>query len=205
MRAFSRFFFNARVMRPVLDCDPSTTILGYRSSIPVFVCGAALAKLGHPLGTRMAFDFPVMSLKFSPGEANITRGSSSGSIIQMVSSNASLSYEEIAAAASPQQTLFFQLYKSNNDKIAEKRVQEIVKLGYKAIFLTVDAIVAGKREVDIKSPWALEAIENGRPEYHVESGTYEIVNETGTAGALVGSDDQNMTWEKVNCFCMLDI
>ncbi|KAF8922417.1 FMN-dependent dehydrogenase-domain-containing protein [Mucidula mucida] len=179
MRAFSRFFFNARVMRPVLDCDPSTTILGYRSSIPVFVCGAALAKLGHPLG-----------------EANITRGSSSGSIIQMVSSNASLSYEEIAAAASPQQTLFFQLYKSNNDKIAEKRVQEIVKLGYKAIFLTVDAIVAGKREVDIKSPWALEAIENGRPEYHVESGTYEIVNETGTAGALVGSDDQNMTWEK---------
>ncbi|KAF9044844.1 hypothetical protein BDZ89DRAFT_1008363 [Hymenopellis radicata] len=179
MRAFSRFFFNARVMRPVFDCNPSTTILGYKSSIPVFVCGAALAKLGHPLG-----------------EANITRGSNSGSIIQMVSSNASLSYEEIAAAASPQQTLFFQLYKSNNDKIAEKRVQEIVKLGYKAIFLTVDAIVAGKREVDIRSPWALEAIENGQPAYHVESGTYEIVDETGTAGALVGSDDQNMTWEK---------
>jgi isopentenyl diphosphate isomerase/L-lactate dehydrogenase-like FMN-dependent dehydrogenase len=49
-RAFSRYFFLARVMRPVSQCDPSTTILGYKSSIPVFVSGAALAKLGHPQG-----------------------------------------------------------------------------------------------------------------------------------------------------------
>lgn len=49
--AFSRFFFCARVMRPVLHCDPSTTILSFKSSIPVFVSGAALAKLGHPEGT----------------------------------------------------------------------------------------------------------------------------------------------------------
>jgi L-lactate dehydrogenase (cytochrome) len=49
-QAFARFFFRARVMRPVSRCDPSTTILGYPSSIPVFVSGAALAKLGHPQG-----------------------------------------------------------------------------------------------------------------------------------------------------------
>ncbi|CAK5264968.1 unnamed protein product [Mycena citricolor] len=54
-RAFSRFFFNARVMKPVGTCDPSTTILGFKSSIPVFVSGAALAKLGHPLGTWLMF------------------------------------------------------------------------------------------------------------------------------------------------------
>ena len=49
-RAFSRFFFQPRVMRPISHCDPSTTILGYKTSIPVFICGAALAKLGHPEG-----------------------------------------------------------------------------------------------------------------------------------------------------------
>ncbi|KAG6846017.1 hypothetical protein H0H87_011065 [Tephrocybe sp. NHM501043] len=48
--AFTRFFFHPRVMRPVSQCDPSTSILGYKSSIPVFVSGAALAKLGHPEG-----------------------------------------------------------------------------------------------------------------------------------------------------------
>lgn len=42
-------------MRPVSQCDPSTTILGYKSSIPVFVCGAALAKLGHPQGDIIFF------------------------------------------------------------------------------------------------------------------------------------------------------
>jgi isopentenyl diphosphate isomerase/L-lactate dehydrogenase-like FMN-dependent dehydrogenase len=54
-RAFSRFFFHARVMRPVSHCDSSTTILGYKSSIPVFVSGAALAKLGHPRGDFTTF------------------------------------------------------------------------------------------------------------------------------------------------------
>ncbi|KAK0245838.1 FMN-dependent dehydrogenase-domain-containing protein [Armillaria nabsnona] len=177
--AFRRFFFNARVMRPVLHCDPSTTILGYKSSIPVFVSGAALAKLGHPLG-----------------EVNITRAAHKASIIQMVSSNASLSYAEIAAAASPSQPLFFQFYKSSDDTTAEKRVREVEKLGYKAIWLTVDAIVAGKREIDIKSPWELETIENGKPTYHSDLDSLELVDETGTAGALVSKDDQNMTWEK---------
>lgn len=51
-RAFSRFFFHPRVLRKISGCDPSTTILGFNSSIPVFVSGAALAKLGHPLGTN---------------------------------------------------------------------------------------------------------------------------------------------------------
>jgi len=38
-------------MRPVARCDPSTRILGFKSSIPIFVSGAALAKLGHPDGS----------------------------------------------------------------------------------------------------------------------------------------------------------
>ncbi|KAG7450375.1 uncharacterized protein BT62DRAFT_984887, partial [Guyanagaster necrorhizus] len=177
--AFRRFFFNARVMRPVLHCDPSTTILGYKSSIPVFVSAAALAKLGHPLG-----------------EINITRAAHKASIIQMVSSNASLSYAEIASAASSSQPLFFQFYKSSDNAVAEQRIREVEKLGYKAIWLTVDAIVAGKREIDIKSPWELETIENGKPTYHSDLDGLELVDETGTAGALVSKDDQDMTWEK---------
>ena len=63
----------------------------------------------------------------------------------MVSSNASLSYAEIIASAVPSQPLFFQLYKHVNDAIAEQRVREVEILGYKAIWLTVDAIVAGNR------------------------------------------------------------
>ncbi|GLB36281.1 putative cytochrome b5 family protein [Lyophyllum shimeji] len=180
--AFKRFFFHPRVMRPVSRCDPSTTILGYKSSIPVFICGAALAKLGHP-----------------DGEANLTRGAAQTNIIQMVSSNASLSYAEIMAAARPSQPLFFQLYKNVNDTLAEKRVREVERLGYRSIWLTVDALVPGNREKDIRSPWVLEEMESGQPEYHVDvaDGVVEGGDAgLGTAGALIANDDRDMTWEK---------
>jgi len=181
-RAFSRFFFRPRVMRAVSHCDPSTTILGFRSAIPVFASGAALAKLGHPLG-----------------EVNITSGASSTSIIQMVSSNASLSPSEIMSAASPSQPLFFQLYKNKDDAVALAFIQEIEQLGYKAIFLTVDAIVYGNRERDVKAPWIEEDMEREGlegDERQVDKEALEDIDLSGTAGALVKNDDRDMTWEK---------
>ncbi|KAJ6575256.1 FMN-dependent dehydrogenase-domain-containing protein [Mycena capillaripes] len=179
-RAFSRFFFHPRVMRPVGNCDPSTTILGFKVSIPVFASGAALAKLGHPLG-----------------EVNIFKGATTTKIIQMVSSNASMSYAEIIGAAPPSQPLFFQLYKHTDDAVAEKRVRDVEGLGYKAIFLTVDAVIPGNREKDIKSPWVMEDLERGSPKVHVE-GAAEGDGDTvfGTAGGLIVNDDRDMTWEK---------
>ncbi|KAG6911859.1 hypothetical protein DXG01_000106 [Tephrocybe rancida] len=198
--AFTRFFFHARVMRPVSRCDPSTSILGYKSSIPVFISGAALAKLGHPEGQAFYIHKIQATIMFATGEANLTRGAAQTNIIQMVSSNASLSYGEIKDAATPSQPLFFQLYKNVNDSIAEKRVRDVEKLGYKSIWLTVDALVAGNREKDIRAPSILDEMESGKPEYHpetdggVESGDAGL----GTAGALIANDDRDMTWEKVS-------
>ena len=200
-RAFSRFFFRARILRSVSHCDPSTTILGFESSIPVFVSGAALAKLGHPEG-RYYFVVQRSVIKKNIGELNITRGSAKGGIIQMVSSNASFSPRDIMEAASTAQTLFFQLYK-HKDEIAEKLVREVEELGYKAIFLTVDALVAGNRERDIRCPWILEDEENGGPaEYYVEGVTpSKEVDILGTAGALISSIDRDMTWDKAGAPC----
>ncbi|KAL1749052.1 FMN-dependent dehydrogenase-domain-containing protein [Schizophyllum fasciatum] len=179
-RAFTRFFFNARVLRPVSHCDPSTTILGFKSSIPVFVSGAAMAKLAHP-----------------DGELNITRGCAAQGIIQMVSSNASYSYAEIAHAAGPEQPLFFQLYKHKDDATALKRIREVEALGYKALFLTVDAVVPAKREFDIRAPWYLEELERGEPAPFVEEQADSLQGTSfGTAGGLIVNDDRDMTWEK---------
>ncbi|KDQ63607.1 hypothetical protein JAAARDRAFT_189164 [Jaapia argillacea MUCL 33604] len=192
IRAFGRLYFHARVMRPISHCDPSTTILGYKSSLPLFVSGAALAKLGHPLG-----------------EANITRGAGRCGLIQMVSSNASLSYASIAEAALslrtthpniPPTTLFFQLYKHKTDSIAIERIREVERLGYKAIFLTVDAPVPGNRERDIKAPFVIEAQEaeaeakGGKEAPLVNKDDDEEISRTGTAGALIQNDDRDMSW-----------
>jgi L-lactate dehydrogenase (cytochrome) len=117
----------------------------------------------------------------------------------MVSSNASLSYEEIIAAAEPTQPLFFQLYKHADNKIAEKRVRTVEQLGYKAIWLTVDALVPGKRERDIRSPWVLDELETGKREVYTDNieGTESGDAGLGTAGALIANTDLDMTWETV--------
>ncbi|KAI6007448.1 FMN-dependent dehydrogenase-domain-containing protein [Pisolithus albus] len=180
-RAFSRFFFHPRVMKAVSGVDPSTTMLGYKTSIPVYISGSALARLGHPLG-----------------EANLTRGAYKSGILQMVSSNSSLSYTQIAGArGSPEQPLFFQLYKHKNDDIAARRIREVEELGYKAIFLTVDALVPSNRELDTRAPQYLEEYENQGKIIHgkrtYKSGDVSIL---GTAGGLIVNNDLDMTWEK---------
>jgi L-lactate dehydrogenase (cytochrome) len=189
---FTRLFFNARVLRPVSICNTSTTLLSTPTSLPIFISPAALARLGHPLG-----------------EANLTRGAHRTNIIQIVSSNASLSYAAIAdARPDSNQVLWFQLYKNKEKAKAEARVREVVKLGYKAICLTVDAIVPGNRENDIRAPWVLDDMEKTdgateagdvvREPGDTENQEQEI-NITGTAGALVGNDDRDMTWKEVGC------
>lgn len=152
-----------------------------------------------------------LTAPYPAGEANITRGCARTGIIQMVSSNASLSYAQIAEArVTPDQPLFFQLYKHRDDKIAEQRVREVIALGYKAIFLTVDAICAGNRERDIRAPFELEKQEReaDKPDQRTGGGKAaadapakpkedgEDVNLLGTAGALIANDDLDMTWEK---------
>lgn len=122
-------------------------------------------------------------------------------VIQMVSTNASFSPSEIAAArVYPDQPLFFQLYKHRDDSEAEKLVKEVEALGYNAIFLTVDAIVAGRRDRDIKAPFVLEDQEKEviNQKHSVEGPQEDEGDDTlGTAGALISANDADMTWERV--------
>lgn len=132
----------------------------------------------------------------------------------MVSSNASLSTEEISAARpSSSQVLFFQLYKNKDNSIAEKRVKEIESQGYKAIFLTVDAVVASNRERDLRAPFELEDMEKAGLEGTTEGERPRKLEDVtkveeqiegekemefgGTAGSLLSNHDVDMTWDEV--------
>ena len=190
IRAFSRFFFHPRVLRAVSQSDPSTKILGYKSSLPVFASPAALAKLGHPLG-----------------EANITKGTGRTGIIQAVSMTSSLSAPEIAAARiSPTQPLFFQLHKKRDDSITEKLVKKVEALGYRAIFLTVDSFIPGRWDRYMKAPFILEDQEEEatKRQPSPEDSGEEDAGKLSTAEALFAMDDvDSMTWQKVDLFSIM--
>jgi L-lactate dehydrogenase (cytochrome) len=116
----------------------------------------------------------------------------------MISYNASLSSKQIAdARGSPDQTLFFQLYKKKDTKVAEQRIREIEAEGYKAIFLTVDAVVAGNRERDNRAPYEIEDMERENADSEQEKNAVAIAEGGGTAGMLLADDDVDITWAKV--------
>lgn len=90
--AFQRVWFRPRVLRNVSKVDFSHTILGVPSTLPIYISGMALGRLGHP-----------------DGELNLTRAAGKHGIIQMTSTFASFAFDEIADACVPGQHLFAQL------------------------------------------------------------------------------------------------
>lgn len=59
-------------------------------------------------------------------------------IVQVISSNASCSLEELAEAKLPEQTLMWQYYVAADRVRAEKTLRKALDLGMQSIWLTVD-------------------------------------------------------------------
>lgn len=113
--------------------DSRTSFVGLPSPVPFYIAPAGLAKLGHP-----------------DGEVGIVRGAAPHDVLQIVSSGASLSIDEIFAAKVPQQNLAWQFYKHSTPEVAEEKLKKALELGAKSIWLTADVPVLGKRERDLK-------------------------------------------------------
>jgi L-lactate dehydrogenase (cytochrome) len=132
----------------------------------------AMAKLGHP-----------------DGEVNLTKGAANTGIIQIISSNASCSLDEMQAARSPGQPLFFQLYINRNRSIATDLLKKINSLDMDAIFLTGDAPVGGKRERDLRLKGEFEGPAGGVSEKSDDT--------KGVSQAMFAGVDPNVNWEDI--------
>jgi L-lactate dehydrogenase (cytochrome) len=83
LSSFSRrIWFRPRVLRDVSMVDWSTTILGHRSSMPVYIVGylTTAKPLSHILQTATALG----KLGHPDGELNLTRAAAKHGVIQMV-------------------------------------------------------------------------------------------------------------------------
>ncbi len=131
-----------RVFVDCTRCDTSTTLLGHRVRTPVFVAPAAMARLAHP-----------------DGEAGIARACGAYGALQVLSNNASMTPEQVAAAAAPGQVLGWQLYVQNDRARSEAMLARVNAMAdrFKFICLTLDAPVPGKRELDEKQSFRKDA------------------------------------------------
>ncbi|ETS81703.1 hypothetical protein PFICI_06705 [Pestalotiopsis fici W106-1] len=126
-----RIMIQPRILRNVKHVDYRRRILGCDSSAPFFISPAAMARLAHP-----------------DGELALARAAKTESIIQCISNNASYPLGSIVQSGDPKQPFFFQLYVNSERQKTTELLLKAKELGIKAIFVTVDAPVPGKREAD---------------------------------------------------------
>ena len=131
-RAYRSILMRPRIFIDVNTCNLSTTLLGNRVSMPLFVCPAAMARLAHP-----------------DGEHGIARACGAFGALQIMSNNASQTPEQIVAGARPDQVFGWQLYILKLREKSEAMLARIAQIPQiKFICLTLDVPAHGKREHD---------------------------------------------------------
>jgi 4-hydroxymandelate oxidase len=145
--AYGKWALRPRVLVDVSSCDTSTTVLGQPVSMPILVAPTAFHGLVHP-----------------DGEIGTARGAAAAGTIMVVSAIATRTMEEIAAAiAAPR---WFQLYVWKDREVTAELVKRAARAGYRAICLTVDTPLLGRRERDERNAFTLPSgigIANVRP------------------------------------------
>jgi len=177
--AYHRIWFRPRVMRNVTNVDWSSTILGHKTTMPVYITATALGKLGHP-----------------DGELNLTRAAAKHGVIQMIPTLASCSFDEIVDAAQPGQVQFLQLYVNKDRAITKKLVQHAEKRGIKGLFITVDAPQLGRREKDMRQKFDAE----DPSEVSKNDKSSEVDRSQGAARAISSFIDTALDWSDLPWF-----
>jgi len=136
--AFGRWALRPRVLVDVSRRDTATTVLGQRVSMPILVAPTAFHALVHP-----------------DGELATARGTADAGTIFIASTLATKSLEEIAAIGDVPR--WFQLYMVKDREVTESLVRRAYKAGYRALCVTVDAPLSGRRERDMRNAFALPA------------------------------------------------
>jgi L-lactate dehydrogenase (cytochrome) len=174
--AFGRIWFRPRILRDVSTVDYSTSLLGYKSSLPIYITATALGKLGHP-----------------DGEKNLTIAAGRENVIQMIPTLASCSFDEIVDARThEQQTQFYQVYINSNRQITEKTLKRAEQRGVRALFVTVDAPQLGRREKDMRIKFddvgSREQVENKD----------NVDRSQGAARAISSFIDPSLNWDDLH-------
>jgi L-lactate dehydrogenase (cytochrome) len=175
--AYHRIWFRPRIMRDVTKVDWSTSILGQRSSMPIYITATALGKLGHP-----------------EGELLLTRAAAKHGLIQMIPTLASCSFDELVDGAQPGQPQFLQLYVNKDRAITKRIVQHAEQRGIKGLFITVDAPQLGRREKDMRMKFEAED-----PDEVSKTGQ-GVDRSQGAARAISSFIDPGLNWGDLKWF-----
>lgn len=135
--AWRRMRLRPHVLRDVSRLDTSTMVLGTPVAAPVLVAPTAYQRMAH-----------------DEGEAATARGTAAAGTVMVASTLATVSLEEVAAAA-PGAPRWFQLYVRKDRGWSAELIGRAVDSGYRALVFTVDLPVLGHRRRDEHNDFTL--------------------------------------------------
>ncbi len=177
--AFERLAIMPHMLVDLTELDMSTEILGEKISMPIIIAPTAFHGLATP-----------------EGETATARAAQRTGTIMTLSTLANFSIEEVQAAATGPK--WFQLYVYKDREVTRDLVQRAEASGYKALVLTVDSPILGRREKDVRNRFKLP--DNFRLG-HFEGGKLANlpadVADSGLAHYISSLYDVSLSWKHV--------
>ncbi|PRQ24952.1 putative (S)-2-hydroxy-acid oxidase [Rosa chinensis] len=176
--AFSRILFRPRILIDVSTIDLSTTILGFKVSMPIMIAPTSMQKMAHP-----------------EGECATARAASAAGTIMTLSTLANSSIEEVASTGPG--IRLFQLYVLKDRNLVTQLVRRAETAGYKAIVLTADTPRLGHREADIKNRFTMSPSLTLKNFENLDLGKIDETKDSGLASYIAGLIDRSLSWKDV--------
>ncbi|MGR9107835.1 MAG: alpha-hydroxy acid oxidase [Gammaproteobacteria bacterium] len=145
--AFSRYTLHPRVLVDLSERQLATDIIGHRLSMPILIAPTAFQCLAH-----------------EEGELATARAAARMGVVMVLSTLATKSLEEVAdayrrarktSADHDPPGLWFQLYVHRDRGLTRSLVERAEAAGYRALCVTVDTPVLGRRERDHRNRFFL--------------------------------------------------
>ena len=177
--AFEELSIHYRVLVDVTVRAMATTVLGHPISMPVVLAPTAFHRMAHP-----------------DGELATVRAAGGAQTAMVLSSLSNTNVEDVVAASTG--PVFFQLYVYRDRGVTEALVRRVEAAGCRALVLTVDAPLLGRRERDVKNRFRLPdglAVKNLVP-----AGYGDLVDDShdsGLAAYFVKLLDPSLSWKDV--------
>jgi 4-hydroxymandelate oxidase len=177
--AFERLHLFYRVLVDVSGRSLETTVLGERIGFPALIAPTAFHKLAHP-----------------EGELATTRAAGAAGTIMILSTLSNTRVEDVMAVATG--PVWFQLYVYRDRGATKALVERVARAGCRALVITVDAPLLGRRERDARNQFALPpglGIENMLP---VGLGDLpKTATDSGLAAYFAEMLDPTLSWKDI--------
>eukprot|EP01062_Namystynia_karyoxenos_P072618 TRINITY_DN6892_c0_g1_i1.p1 TRINITY_DN6892_c0_g1~~TRINITY_DN6892_c0_g1_i1.p1 ORF type:complete len:830 (+),score=297.76 TRINITY_DN6892_c0_g1_i1:91-2490(+) len=176
VNSFQRIWLKPRILVNVREVKTQATMLGARAPMPVYLSAVAMCGMGH-----------------ADGECAWMRAAAAKGVPFMIPNLSSKSFEDIVAASSPGQDLWYQMYVNPDRSIVTDQLRLLESKGVQALCITVDSAVPGKRERDLRNKIALQ----------LSQITQQQAAASGTKARKAGSyanRDAGLSWDDIAWF-----